>query len=97
MLQDATAQQTAKLIYQTALLESGFLLEDPKEFASRIYSVMRTNLNVSPDATVEEEEEEVTSSNPTTMCRGRLWLWLWILPKSEIIWRCGRLPSISFF
>ena len=68
MLQDATAQQTAKLIYQTALLESGFLLEDPKEFASRIYSVMRTNLNVSPDATVEEEEEEVeveeTSETP---------------------------------
>lgn len=63
--QDAVAQQTAKLIYQTALLESGFLLEDPKEFASRIYSVMRTNLNISPDATVEEEEEEVEVEETT--------------------------------
>ena len=57
MLQDATAQQTAKLIYQTALLESGFLLEDPKYFASQVYSVMRTSLNVSPNATIDEEEE----------------------------------------
>lgn len=55
--EDGIAQQTAKLIYQTALLESGFILEDPKDFASRIYSVMKTTLNVSPDATVEDEEE----------------------------------------
>lgn len=55
--EDSTAQQTAKLIYQTALLESGFLLEDPKDFASRVYSVMKVTLNVSPDAIVEEEEE----------------------------------------
>ncbi|KAI5069423.1 hypothetical protein GOP47_0015724 [Adiantum capillus-veneris] len=55
--EDSVAQQTAKLIYQTALIESGFLLEDPKEFASRVYSVMKTTLNVSPDAVVEEEEE----------------------------------------
>ncbi|MCO5580169.1 hypothetical protein L7F22_034036 [Adiantum nelumboides] len=55
--EDSTAQQTAKLIYQTALIESGFFLEDPKEFASRVYSVMKTTLNVSPDAVVEEEDE----------------------------------------
>lgn len=50
-------KQTAQLMYQTALLESGFLLNDPKDFASRIYSSVKSSLNVSPDAAVEEEED----------------------------------------
>ncbi|KAH7287414.1 hypothetical protein KP509_32G055000 [Ceratopteris richardii] len=55
--EDKITQQTAKLIYQTALLESGFILDDPKDFASQVYSVMKTTLNVSPDAVVDEEDE----------------------------------------
>lgn len=49
---------TAKLIYQTALMESGFDLSDPKDFASHIYSSVKSSLNISPDAMVEEEEDE---------------------------------------
>lgn len=56
-LQDDSAKQAAKLVYETALLESGFVLEDPKDFAARLYSVIKANLNVSPDAVVEEDEE----------------------------------------
>ncbi|GLJ55069.1 hypothetical protein SUGI_1182040 [Cryptomeria japonica] len=52
-----SVKQTAKLIYQTALVESGFFLSDPKEFAANIYSAIKTTLNVSPDATVDEEDE----------------------------------------
>ncbi|KAH9317797.1 hypothetical protein KI387_019566, partial [Taxus chinensis] len=52
-----SVKQTAKLIYQTALVESGFLLNDPKEFAANIYSAIKTTLNVSPDATIEEEDD----------------------------------------
>lgn len=60
-------KQTAHLIYQTALMESGFLLSDPKDFANRIYSSVKSSLNISPDATVEEEEEaEEVEADSTT-------------------------------
>lgn len=55
--QDESVKQTAKLMYQTALFESGFLLDDPKDFASRIYSSVKSSLNISPDAGVEEEDD----------------------------------------
>ena len=44
-------------MYQTALMESGFNLPDPKEFASSIYRSVQKSLDLSPDATVEEEDE----------------------------------------
>ncbi|GMI91335.1 SHEPHERD, HEAT SHOCK PROTEIN 90.7, HEAT SHOCK PROTEIN 90-7 [Hibiscus trionum] len=55
--EDESVKQTAQLIYQTALMESGFNLADPKDFASRIYSSVRSSLEISPDATVEEEDD----------------------------------------
>eukprot|EP01018_Ginkgo_biloba_P030515 Gb_35163 [translate_table: standard] len=62
--EDDNIKQTARLIYQTALMESGFLLPDPKEFASRIYSTIKTTLNLSPDAVVDEEDD--TEEEPET-------------------------------
>ncbi|KAI3464821.1 hypothetical protein Pfo_021484 [Paulownia fortunei] len=53
--EDDSVKQTAQLMYQTALMESGFVLNDPKDFASRIYSSVKNSLNISPDVTVEEE------------------------------------------
>ncbi|GMJ07020.1 SHEPHERD, HEAT SHOCK PROTEIN 90.7, HEAT SHOCK PROTEIN 90-7 [Hibiscus trionum] len=55
--EDEGVKQTAQLVYQTALMESGFSLPDPKDFASRIYSSVRSSLTISPDATIEEEED----------------------------------------
>ncbi|XWS20939.1 hypothetical protein CRYUN_Cryun30bG0012500 [Craigia yunnanensis] len=55
--EDEGVKQTAQLIYQTALMESGFNLPDPKDFASRIYSSVKSSLNISPDATIEEEDD----------------------------------------
>ncbi|RZC44889.1 hypothetical protein C5167_037840 [Papaver somniferum] len=55
--EDASVKQTARLMYQTALMESGFMLSDPKDFASSIYSSVRSSLNISPDASVEEEDD----------------------------------------
>ncbi|CAL9759099.1 unnamed protein product [Musa acuminata subsp. burmannicoides] len=68
---DESLKHTARLIYQTALMESGFILNDPKEFASSIYKSVQKSLDISPDATVEEEddveeaeeEEKGTTSN----------------------------------
>ncbi|KAJ1261060.1 hypothetical protein BS78_10G279500 [Paspalum vaginatum] len=50
-------KQTARLVYQTALMESGFNLPDPKEFACSIYRSVQKSLDLSPDAIVEEEDE----------------------------------------
>lgn len=55
--EDANVKQTAQLIYQTALMESGFMLPDPKDFASHIYSSVKSSLNINPEATVEEEDD----------------------------------------
>lgn len=55
-------------MYQTALMESGFMLNDPKEFASSIYDSVKSSLKISPDATVEEEDdtEEAEAESGTT-------------------------------
>ncbi|XP_075495076.1 endoplasmin homolog [Primulina tabacum] len=55
--EDESVKQTAQLMYQTALMESGFILTDPKDFASRIYSSVKNSLNISPDAIVDEEDD----------------------------------------
>ncbi|KAI3816333.1 hypothetical protein L1987_16026 [Smallanthus sonchifolius] len=55
--EDANVKKTAQLMYQTALMESGFMLPDPKDFASRIYDSVKTSLSISPDAAIEDEDE----------------------------------------
>lgn len=59
-------KHTAQLIYQTALMESGFVLPDPKDFASRIYSSVKSSLNINPDATVEEEDDTEEAAEAET-------------------------------
>lgn len=44
-------------MYHTALMESGFVLSDPKEFAHRVYGQVKKSLNISPDAAAEEEDD----------------------------------------
>lgn len=62
--EDESVKETAQLMYQTALMESGFMLQDPKDFASRIYNSVKSGLNISPDA-VPEEEAEVEETETT--------------------------------
>ncbi|KAH7692591.1 Heat shock protein Hsp90 family protein [Dioscorea alata] len=54
---DESAKQAAKLMYQTALMESGFMLNDPKEFATSIYDSVKASLKISSDAEVEEDND----------------------------------------
>ncbi|KAF6177159.1 hypothetical protein GIB67_025496 [Kingdonia uniflora] len=49
--------ESVKLVYQTSLMESSFVLSDPKEFANSIYSSVKTSLKIIYDATVDEEIE----------------------------------------
>lgn len=70
---DATATSTAKLLFETATLRSGFSLQDQVGFADRIEAVLRQSLDVAQDAeveveqTVEEAPEEPEVADETTI------------------------------
>jgi len=68
---DETAEVTAEVLYETAVLSSGYTIDDPTQFASWIHKMMSLNLNIDPAelANVEPEEtvaEETTPETTTT-------------------------------
>merc|ERR1711977_651675 len=60
--EDQKTIDTATTLFQTAMIESGYEINDPALLVSRIYRMMSTELGVDPDAPVKEvevpEEEE---------------------------------------
>merc|ERR1711939_49204 len=60
--EDATAIDTAQVLFQTALIESGYEIADPSALVNRVYRLMSKELGVDPDAPLKEvevpEEEE---------------------------------------
>merc|ERR1711982_195609 len=66
--EDATALDTCQVLFQTALIESGYEITDPSALVNRVYRLMSKELGVDPDAPLkevevpegEEEEEEET-------------------------------------
>merc|ERR1712127_639002 len=60
--EDAAAKDTAQVLFQTALIESGFDLPDASALVSKVYRLMSKELGVDPDAPLQEvevpEEEE---------------------------------------
>merc|ERR1712025_993396 len=62
--EDAAALDTAQVLFQTALIESGYEIADPSALVNRVYRLMSKELGVDPDAPIkeievpEEEEEE---------------------------------------
>merc|ERR1712026_422985 len=60
---DKTAADSAQVLFQTALIESGYELADASALVNRVYRLMSKELGVDPDAPlteveVPEEEEE---------------------------------------
>merc|ERR1711988_933044 len=59
---DKSAQDTAQVLFQTALIESGYEIADPSALVNRVYRLMSKELGVDPDAPLKEvevpEEEE---------------------------------------
>merc|ERR1719160_1965322 len=59
---DAAAKDTAQVLFQTALIESGYELADASALVNRVYRLMSKELGVDPDAPIKEvevpEEEE---------------------------------------
>ena len=56
---DEDTKRTALIMYETALLESGFMFEEPKGFAGRLFDMVRRDLGVQADAEVEEPDVDV--------------------------------------
>ncbi|CEF70962.1 Glycoprotein 93 [Strongyloides ratti] len=54
---DERALETAYLLFETATLRSGFMIQDQVGFAKRVESILRKNLDVSMDEQVEEEPD----------------------------------------
>merc|ERR1712045_714264 len=56
------AKETAQVLFQTALIESGYEIADPSALVNRVYRLMSKELGVDPDAPIKEvevpEEEE---------------------------------------
>merc|ERR1711988_1601348 len=56
------AIDTAQVLFQTALIESGYEIADPSALVNRVYRLMSKELGVDPDAPIKEvevpEEEE---------------------------------------
>ncbi|VDN59038.1 unnamed protein product [Dracunculus medinensis] len=61
--EDPTALSTAKLLYETTTLRSGFILKDPVGFAERIEQILRQSMGVSLDEKVEEEPEVIVDDD----------------------------------
>jgi len=54
--EDAAAKDTAQVLFQTALIESGFEIADPSALVNRVYRLMSKELGVDPDAPMKEVE-----------------------------------------
>merc|ERR1719236_239985 len=65
---DAAALDTAQVLFQTALIESGYEIADPSALVNRVYRLMSKELGVDPDAPIKEvevpegEEEEAAEN-----------------------------------
>merc|ERR1712039_501328 len=60
--EDSSALDTAQVLFQTALIQSGYDIADPSALVNRAYRLMSKELGVDPDAPLKEievpEEEE---------------------------------------
>merc|ERR1719160_2412089 len=61
---DATALDTAQMLFQTALVESGYEIADPSALVSRVYRLMSKELGVDPDAPIKEVEVPEDEEEP---------------------------------
>merc|ERR1712017_44650 len=54
--EDGAALDTAQVLFQTALIESGYEIADPSALVNRVYRLMSKELGVDPDAPLKEVE-----------------------------------------
>merc|ERR1712199_48220 len=54
--EDKAAVDTAQVLFQTALIESGYEIADPSALVNRVYRLMSKELGADPDAPLKEVE-----------------------------------------
>merc|ERR1712205_114315 len=54
--EDAAALDTAQVLFQTALIQSGYDIADPSALVNRVYRLMSKELGVDPDSPLKEVE-----------------------------------------
>merc|ERR1711868_320883 len=54
--EDSAALDSAQVLFQTAILESGYEIADPSSLVNRVYRLMSKELGVDPDAPLKEVE-----------------------------------------
>merc|ERR1712003_497802 len=54
--EDKVSLDTAQVLFQTALIESGYEIADPSALVNRVYRLMSKELGVDPDAPLKEVE-----------------------------------------
>merc|ERR1712174_172808 len=54
--EDKSAMDSAQVLFQTALIESGYEIADPSALVNRVYRLMSKELGVDPDAPLKEVE-----------------------------------------
>ena len=62
--EDQQLVELARILYDTAVLRSGYSLADSADFAFRIDRMLRSNLNIDPNAEVEAEPEPEPEPEP---------------------------------
>ncbi|CAH8534421.1 unnamed protein product [Heterobilharzia americana] len=60
---DPTINHTANLLFDVAVLRSGFSVKSPVAFAERVESVVKKSLDIDPTEMVEQEQEVDDESN----------------------------------
>jgi heat shock protein beta len=63
---DETAKVTSTVLYETAVLSSGYTVDDPTSFAKWIHKMMSINLNLDPAAAEALEQSEEPAAQATS-------------------------------
>jgi len=59
---DKDSEELARVLYEGALINSGYSIKDPTQFAKRFYRLFHGALGIPRDAPVEEIEVDIDDS-----------------------------------